>query len=210
MPPSTSLYLLGTGLLAEELFAVALDAGVEVEAFVENLDPEKAGTRLCDRPIVWVDDLPAGAPCVCALATTERIRFIEQVRDRARFVTLVHPSAVVLPGSRLGAGTIVSCGVLVTSNTIVGEHVFFNRGASIGHHSRIGDVVTIQPRATLAGVVEVGSGVYIGMAAVIAERLKIGSGSVVAAGAVVLEDVPDHTLVAGVPAIVKKRDIDAK
>jgi len=30
------------------------------------------------------------------------------------------------------------------------------------------------------------------------------------AGAVVLEDVPEHTLVAGVPAVIKKRDIDVR
>ena len=33
----------------------------------------------------------------------------------------------------------------------------------------------------------------------------VGEGCVVAAGSVVTEDVPPHTLVAGVPAIVKKQ-----
>ena len=48
------------------------------------------------------------------------------------------------------------------------------------------------------------------MAATVTERLKVGAGAVFAAGAMVLEDVPDHTLVAGVPAIVKRRGIDAR
>jgi acetyltransferase-like isoleucine patch superfamily enzyme len=44
----------------------------------------------------------------------------------------------------------------------------------------------------------------IGMGANVIEELVIGKGAVVAAGAAVIEDVKDKTLVAGVPAIVKK------
>ncbi len=55
------LYILGTGILAEELCALAEDINRSVEAFVENLDPEKDGGTLCGRPMMWVDRLPAGA-----------------------------------------------------------------------------------------------------------------------------------------------------
>src|SRR5689334_2616239 len=149
------IHILGTGVMAEEVFALAAHMGTEVAAFVENLDRAKPGRTLCDRPIVWVDDLPAGARCVCALSTTKRERYIDQVRDRAEFVTFVHPSAIVLPGTTLGAGTIVSTGVLIASNTTIGEHVLINRGASIGHHTRVADFVTIQPRANVAGLVKI-------------------------------------------------------
>ncbi len=46
--------------------------------------------------------------------------------------------------------------------------------------------------------------VWIGANAVILPGVKIGRHSVVAAGAVVNKDVPSGTLVAGVPATVKK------
>ena len=145
------IHLLGTGILAEELFALAAHAGVQVTAFVENLDRAKGGGSLCGRPILWVDDLPAGASCLCALSTTKRRRFIEEVADRAVFATFVHPSAIVLPGTTLGEGTVISAGVIVASNTTLGRHVFVNRGARVGHHTRVGDFVTIQPGANVAG-----------------------------------------------------------
>ena len=63
-----ALYILGTGLLAEEFFSLATTGGHTVEAFVENLDPGRARQTLCGRPILWIDDLPAGAPSVCALS----------------------------------------------------------------------------------------------------------------------------------------------
>jgi len=204
------IFILGTGVLAEEFFALATHVGIHVAGFVENLDQRKDGTSLCDRPVLWVDRLPQGAPCVCAIATTKRHLFIKRVEGRAKFINLVHPSTIILPKSTLGEGTTVSSGVLIASNTIIGRHVFLNRGVRVGHHTKIGDYVTIQPGANIAGLVEVGDATYIGMGSIVLDRLKIGRGVTIAAGAVVIKDVPDHVLVAGNPAVIKKRDIDPK
>ena len=202
-----SLYILGTGLLAEEFSALAQASGCAVEAFVENLDPAKVGTSLCERPVIWVDALPSGAPCVCALSTTKRRQFIDQVSSRAAFVTLVHPSSTILPKTQLGEGTIASIGVLVGSNTRIGRHVFLNRGVQIGHHTRIGDFVTVQPGANIAGAIEIGEETYVGMGAIIVERLTIGRGVTIAAGSPVRKDIPAYSLVAGSPAVIMKRGI---
>jgi sugar O-acyltransferase (sialic acid O-acetyltransferase NeuD family) len=204
------LLILGTGLLAEEVFALATHAGIPVAGFIENLDQRKDGTSLCDRPVLWVDRYPQGAGCVCALATTKRRLFIEQVKGRARFVTLVHPSSIILPKTTLGEGTLISTGVLIASHTKIGRHVFLNRGARVGHHAQIGDYVTIQSGVNIAGFVEIGDSTYIGMGAIVINRLKIGKGVTIAAGAVVIRDVPDHVLVAGNPAMIKKENIDAR
>jgi acetyltransferase-like isoleucine patch superfamily enzyme len=54
---------------------------------------------------------------------------------------------------------------------------------------------------TAQGIV-VEDDVWIGAAAVVTDGVRIGRGAVVAAGAVVTDDVPAHTVVAGVPARV--------
>jgi acetyltransferase-like isoleucine patch superfamily enzyme len=46
--------------------------------------------------------------------------------------------------------------------------------------------------------------VRIGSDTMLVAPVTIGKGSVTAAGAVVTEDVPPNTLVAGVPAVIKK------
>lgn len=206
----SGLWILATGVLAEEFFALATHAGIETAGFVENLDRDKAGTSLCGLPIIWVDELPEGAECVCALSTTRRSRFVEQVEGRAHFVVLAHPSSVVLPGSVLGEGTAVSTGVLIGSNTTLGRHVFVNRGARVGHHTRVGDYVTLQPGVNIAGLVTIGRKSYIGMGAVVIERLEIGDGVTIAAGAVVTHDVPPRCLVAGNPAVVRRDHVDPR
>jgi sugar O-acyltransferase (sialic acid O-acetyltransferase NeuD family) len=204
------IFILGTGVLAEEFLALAEDSGISVAGFVDNWDPKKKGTRLCGLPVLWFDQLPEGSPCVCALSTTKRRLFIDQVKGRARFVNLIHPSSIVLPRSSCGEGTVISTGVLVASNTTIGNHVFLNRGARVGHHTRIADFVTIQPGANIAGLVEIGEASYVGMGAIVIERRKIGKGVTIAAGSVVTRDVPDHVLVAGNPAVIKKEGIEAK
>ena len=54
--------------------------------------------------------------------------------------------------------------------------------------------------------ITIGDDCWIGYRAVICAGVNIGRGSIIAAGAVVTRDVPDFTIVAGVPArVIKSR-----
>jgi acetyltransferase-like isoleucine patch superfamily enzyme len=68
----------------------------------------------------------------------------------------------------------------------------------------------IEQGITAEGIV-VEDDVWLGSSAVITDGVRVGRGAVVAAGAVVTQDVPPHTVVAGVPArVVKKIDGDQR
>ena len=69
----------------------------------------------------------------------------------------------------------------------------------------IGRRVVVGHRAIIHGAT-VGDDCIIGMGAILLNRSKVGHNCIVAAGAVVREDfvVPDGSLVAGVPAVVKR------
>jgi len=75
--------------------------------------------------------------------------------------------------------------------------------ADPGAPNVIGDEVTIGHRCVLHGV-RIGTGALIGMGAVLLGGSVVGEEALVAAGAVVREgfEIPDGTLVAGVPAKV--------
>jgi len=54
----------------------------------------------------------------------------------------------------------------------------------------------------------IGNNVWIGLGATILSGVTIGDGAVIAAGAVVTKDVPPKTLVAGIPAQVKRTNVE--
>ncbi len=69
----------------------------------------------------------------------------------------------------------------------------------------IGDLVSVGHRAILHGC-QIEDECMIGMGSILLNRVKVGKNSIVAAGSVLLEDsvVPAGTLVAGIPARVKR------
>ncbi|QEY33297.1 gamma carbonic anhydrase family protein [Synechococcus sp. RSCCF101] len=72
---------------------------------------------------------------------------------------------------------------------------------------RIGADVTVGHRAVIHGAT-LADGCLIGIGAVVLNGVHVGEGALVAAGAVVTRDVPERTLVAGVPAL-SRREISA-
>lgn len=111
-------------------------------------------------------------------------------------------------------------------NITVGENVFINMGCkfqdqggiAIGDGSLIGHNVVL---ATLnhdfnpltrgnmtPAPIRIGKNVWIGSNSTILSGVTIGDGAIVAAGAVVNRDVPENTIVGGVPAKVIKKCVN--
>ena len=212
MQPQPLLFL-GDGPFAVEALDIAEAAGGFTPlGFVNSVQRPVSGSTLAGLPIFWIDDIPwrpDECHVVCAIVTTRRRAFIDDMRGRGyRFASLIHPFASVSKRSRIHDGCILNAGVVVASNTDVGEYAVVNRGALIGHDNRIGKCCTIGPGANSAGNVEIGDGTFVGQGAVIRERVKIGPDAAIAAGAVVLQDVRANDMVAGIPARVIKSGVN--
>lgn len=93
--------------------------------------------------------------------------------------------------------------IVIGDETNVQDHVMVH--IDFGHPVHIGSRVTIGHNAVVHGCT-VEDDVLIGMNATILNDAHVGKGSLVAAGALVLEGqvIPPNSLVAGVPAKVKK------
>lgn len=90
-------------------------------------------------------------------------------------------------------------GVDIGDDTLIGPGV---RIISYQHRHALG--TTIREQVVDARPIRIGRDVWIGANTVIMAGVTVGDGAVVAAGAVVREDVPEFTVVAGVPATVRK------
>ena len=124
-----------------------------------------------------------------------------------------------LSGMKIGKGSTVHMwanffdpsGISIGEDTIVGDHAFLDGRAAltIGSHVDIASSVMIynsehdlesEKFSARTEPVEIGDYVFVGPRAIILPGVKIGKGAVVAAGAVVTKDVPEFTIVGGVPA----------
>lgn len=121
------------------------------------------------------------------------------------FDALIHSKAIIQCAVTASEGTIVDAGAIIGPWATIGRHVILNRGSNVGHDCVIGDYSFLAPGATLCGHVRLGEGAYIGANATIIQDMNIGAGSIVAAGAVVTENIPPGVMVAGVPAVFKKK-----
>lgn len=124
-----------------------------------------------------------------------------------------------LGGAKIGRGSTVHMGCHFFSlknlelgqDSVVGQGAFLDgrEALIIGNHVDIASEVMIynsehdvnaEDFIAINAPVEIGDYVFIGPRVIILPGLKIGRGSIVAAGAVVTHDVPDFTIVGGVPA----------
>jgi acetyltransferase-like isoleucine patch superfamily enzyme len=85
---------------------------------------------------------------------------------------------------------------------------------SIGHNVAIAENVTIRDsdnhklnNGVTTAPISIGNNVWIGMNVTILKGVNIADGAVIAAGSVVTRDVTENTLVAGIPAKIKKENI---
>lgn len=118
--------------------------------------------------------------------------------------TLIHPSVIMSNLNRIGNGSIICAGSILTVNIDIGNHVIINIDSTIGHDAVIKDFSTILPSANISGNTVIEEGVSIGTGAAIIQGLRIGEYSVIGAGAVVTKNIQDRVTAVGIPAKVIK------
>lgn len=205
------VFILGAGGFARTTLDIYVDLSREGEVlgYLED-NCKRDGEILNGKPIRDVSHLnkftTGDRPLLIAgIGTSKRRRFIEELEQKGyHFDKVVHPSAIVSRWMKIGEGSIVTPGVIIGPNVEIGRHVILNYGCRVSHDDKIGNYVTISPGAEIMGSVTIGDEVFVGVNATVIEKLKVGKGAIIGAGAVVTEDVPEMSLVAGVPAKVKK------
>jgi sugar O-acyltransferase (sialic acid O-acetyltransferase NeuD family) len=133
---------------------------------------------------------------------TKRREIFEKVGiDDSRFETIIHPTASISRMAEIGAGTIIFQNVTITSNVVVGKHVYILPNSVISHDDIIGDFTCITGGVCVSGNVHIGQSCYIGTNATIREGVTIGDFSLIGMGSVVLKDIPANTIAVGNPAV---------
>jgi serine O-acetyltransferase len=107
----------------------------------------------------------------------------------------------------------------VDCKTVMGKNVHFaykgiavvvHKRAVIGDNVVIGSCVTIGGKSKSKNPPRIGNNVYIATGAKVLGDITIGSNVVIGANAVVVKDVPDNSVVGGIPAVFIKECHDYK
>lgn len=192
----------GHGKAVIELLRAA--GGHEVIGVID--DGQQPGKLVLDVPVLGGANALAAvleAGCLRAMnavggigAMSTRIQVFEKLKNASfEFPSAVHPSAVVEPSAKLGAGAQVFPHAYVGSEAQIGFGCIVNTGAIVSHDCALADYVNLAPGAILAGRVSVGEGTLIGMGVTVNLNVRIGAGARVGNGATVKADVPDGGIV---------------
>lgn len=91
-------------------------------------------------------------------------------------------------------------GIYIGAGTQIGHGVVL---ATLNHEEDPTDRNTLHPAP-----IHIGKHAWLGAGAIVTPGVTIGNGAIVAAGAVVTKDVPDNTIVGGVPArVIRKIEV---
>ncbi len=131
-----------------------------------------------------------------------RKKIFDQIKVK-RYLTAVHPTAIISPRAVIDEGTVVMQGAIVQSCAHIGKHCIVNTGASVGHDVEISDFVHIASHATVTGGVTIGEGTWIGAGSVIRQGVHIGAWTMIGAGSVVVDDIPDGVVAFGNKCVVR-------
>jgi sugar O-acyltransferase (sialic acid O-acetyltransferase NeuD family) len=202
------LIIIGCGGHGRVVADIAKAAGQHVIGFLDD-DPEakKTGRIILGTVRGTLLQYIDGHQLVVAIGTNSIRRDIcERILVAGgQLGTLVHPTAIIAPDVSIGVGTVIMAGAIINTGSTIGRFSVVNTGAILDHDNVVEDNVHISPGCSLAGGVVCRRDSFIGTGASISPRVVIGENAVIAAGAAVIRHVEPSTLVAGCPAVEKKR-----
>jgi sugar O-acyltransferase (sialic acid O-acetyltransferase NeuD family) len=125
---------------------------------------------------------------------------ISTLYPSVKFATLIHPSAQIAKGVKIGEGVCIMAGAIVNSDSTIDNFTIINTKASMDHDGYLGAFASLAPNATTGGNVSIADYTSVGISATIKHGVQIGKHGVIGGGALVLKNFEDNQVIYGVPA----------
>jgi sugar O-acyltransferase (sialic acid O-acetyltransferase NeuD family) len=137
---------------------------------------------------------------------SSRKRLVESLPTQTTYATIIHPSVVISDWVKIGEGSIITAGTILTCNIKIGKHAHLNLHTTIGHDCIMGDFFTTAPAANISGNCDFGDCVYFGTNSSVRQGVKICDNVTIGMGSVVVKDITEAGVYIGNPLkILEKR-----
>lgn len=194
--------IFGSGGLAKELIGYLVDMygdnhGIQAVVSTEPFNNHKYNQFKVQENILK-DEYP-GAKFILAVADPKTKKIIVE-KNEDRWTSFIHSSAHVSRFATIGKGCVLTPQSIVAADAVLGDFVFFNSNATVGHDSYIGDFTTLYPNTEICGNCNIGKNCVFGIGAYVVPNVTLVDGTKVSAGSIVWESYTEKCLLIGNPA----------
>lgn len=108
---------------------------------------------------------------------------------KARFIGIIHPTALISDSAEIGEGTIISHNVSVGPKAKIGAFNVINSRCTIGHDTIIGGNNFLSPQVVLGGYSKVGENNFLGTNSCVLPEVEIENNNKIMAGMTITSKV---------------------
>jgi sugar O-acyltransferase (sialic acid O-acetyltransferase NeuD family) len=207
------IIIVGAGGFGREVLQWACHAWPEhvskIAGFL-SADPDKLNGHATSLPILGspedFEPQPTDGLLLAIGVPGARREVAERLETRGgRFLTLLHPGAIVAASCSIGAGSIICPFAMISDGVRLGRFVLVNYHASLGHDASAGDFAVLSPYATLGGHAAVAEDVFLGLHASVGPGSSAGARSKLSANSSLLAKAPCDSIIFGSPGTVAPR-----
>lgn len=203
---ASSVIIVGAGGFGRELLALLHDfldpTEYEFKGFLDQNRDALSGFSLAEH-VIGDPDIYVPTPSdrfVLAIGDMHsRRKTVESLLRRdARFMTVIHPSAIIAPSARIGMGNVIYPFAVISNGAALHDFVHVSLYGSVGHDATVGRYCLLAPYATLNGFAILEDEVYMSTHSTVVPEKRVGKNSTVSANSAVLQDVPPNSFVYGI------------
>jgi sugar O-acyltransferase (sialic acid O-acetyltransferase NeuD family) len=207
------LIIVGAGGLGSEVAAAVKcmntrERALELLGFCDD-DGSKKGSSVEGVPVLGIPeqvngDLAIKPGFICAIGNN-RIRqaIVRRLLDLAwNPVRVIDPSVISAESARIGPGSYVAAGSVLSPFVEIASHVIVNFNCSITHNVKLDDFSQVAPGGGVMGFGALKVGAFVASNGVVAPGVTIGQWATLGACSFAMRNVEDGATAVGVPARV--------
>jgi len=194
----TPLFLVGASKFAVDVcgfLAASLGAEYDPRGYLAVAGEELAADPARTSPFE-AEALRSSRVVVAVAEPGSRARLFAEHREALReaAITVIHPTALLAPGVRIGVGTIVGPHCYVGTNARLGDLNVLNYHVGVGHHSELGDCNFLAPGFQCGNSAQIGNGNFFGLSCTVGPGVTIGNDNLLQAGSLVTQSIASNLL----------------